>query len=259
MRTELASRFDLKSRVLALAAQAGDLCALARAEMQSVSLQQGNETHDQLDLLRHTFEQLGHELRASFPYRSASSDLFAYPIWYRPVSTLAGGPREVHQYLSAEDVATWNTYRMAFLRLQTTIAKAGLQESGIALPLSSGEYRGDNKGLHIATAESLALSDATCASIFYSLSSRGDGQPEIQSLEDVPGAKAYALITPLAVTLRCFDELPPSPMASKVRTWIKNVLDIMEQRLGVSEAWCWRDEDESIAKLEIERILSFEG
>jgi hypothetical protein len=48
-------------------------------------------------------------------------------------------------------------------------------------------------------------------------------------------------------------------IAAETVDWIAHVLDMMRERLGVAEAWCWRDEDEEIARSNIERSLRFDG
>ena len=109
------------------------------------------------------------------------------------------------------------------------------------------------------TAKVLDLVEDLSASVYFCLSHRASGMTPIARLEDVAGAKAYALISPLGVAGQCVEMVAAHEEASERMTWISHVLKVMQEKLGISEAWCWREGQNKIGKASVERELAFDS
>ena len=238
------------------AVRAADCCAQLRRLEHQNSGELPIELHDQIETLQSTFDAVEIEMQESLSYSAESSDTYICPGWYRPIMNYRGSPLSVHFYSSVNDVAIWNTYRMARMKLHSTVFDQQLHE-----PITTSALKRTGMSRH-ETLQALIMKISTliedvCASVFYSFSHREDGLQPISSFEDIAGAKAYALITPLTIARDCLARAELTDASPARLDWINRVLKVMEERLGVSEAWCWEDGDEMAAKLEIERQLSF--
>ena len=258
MRNNLASRQDMRSRTLALGACAADYCAYVRKGQLDV------ERWDQVDLSEHwkfldaKFGELEADLQLALPYQTYTANAHSYPPWYQHVPAKSGGPSTVHSYECVDDVSIWNAERMARIKLQTTVLSHGLVHATTsASKLDSNNYVSAAKEALVTNI--LRVVEEVCASVFYCFSYKPHGSHPVACFEDVAGAKAYALVSPLAVTAECLQQLPAPKTAAKTVEWIAHVLDVMRERLGISEAWCWRDGDEEVAKSNIEHSLRFDG
>lgn len=154
----------------------------------------------------------------------------------------------MHSYAEGAHAEIWNTYRMARMSLYRSELSL-LQHEQVS---STQEQPATAKGLSDKISQ---LVHEVCASVFWSLTYRTAGAKATDSFEDVPGARAYMLISPLGVARECARTLPDS---SAVCAWIENVQRILEERLGISEAFCWKDGDEVAGKARIEQTLKFD-
>ena len=253
MRKDLASRHDLRSRIVCLAARAADCCAQVRAQDDNVELQQRLELHERLTLLHCAFERIQSELSTVAPYIRRNLNQIIDLEWYRPISSYPGGPSKIHSYNNIDDAALWNTHRMAWIRLECAAVHHQVFPNAPDLPLPSMRAK-HSRSVGELNAKMTGLVEDLCASVFYCLTYRAEGSREISCFEDIAGAKAYTLISPLAIAKECLDQQRVSTEQSK---WISNVLAVMEEKLGVAEAWCWEEGNEMAARIEIERQLSF--
>lgn len=239
MRKNFTAKTDLRSRTWSLAASTADICALMLKEKALPRARRHTELRKQFELLNSAFDSLESELEISTPYHTQESRSGLYPRWYSVVSTRTGGPQNLHSYAAMQDAAVWNFERMARMKLQSLALDLSLCESSVAAKLSS-------------------LIEDLCASIYYILSYQPDGARPLTSFDDVAGSKAYSLISPIAIAIQCLESNQGLENASDRLLWLKNVLSVFKERLGISDAWCWNDGDEVDARLRIERELSFD-
>ncbi len=194
------------------------------------------------------------ELHNSIPYCSRETDMYKLPKWYRLISAYPGGPQSAHSYRTEEHAAIWNTDRMARTKLYTTALQYGLHQIQLLCTFTGPDL---NQTCQPLMSQVLSVVEETCASVFYVLSHRDDGLPQVSSFEDVTGAIAYALISPLTVAKECAGLVSDSSVTGRLE-WISHVIAVIQANLGVSEAWCWRGDDEAAARTRIEHELSFD-
>jgi hypothetical protein len=103
---------------------------------------------------------------------------------------------------------------MARIKLQAVALSYGLfNATNSASNLDSGNNHSAAKQA-LAT-NALSLVEDLCASVFYCFAYQPHGSRTISSFEDVAGAKAYALISPLAVAAECLQQLPAPEIAAE--------------------------------------------
>lgn len=257
MRKNLATKIDLRSRNLTLAARTADFCARVQKCNPRMNLQQRLELQGEFTSLDYASAQLESELTIVLPYHSQDSDADLYPKWYRIISEYPGAPHTTHQYAALQDVAIWNVERMARMKLQSLALDYELRE-GCTGPTTSGQHDKSSQSVEVCTSKLLNLVDDLCASVHYTLSHQADGLRPLSSFDDIAGFKAYLLVTPITVATQCLNSLQSSQTARRRLSWLNHILDLFRERLGISEAWCWKDGEEATAKAKFERELSLD-
>ena len=265
IRTSLALKTDLKSRTTTVASHVADICASIRQESLRTEPNFGQRSvlSDWCSSIVKSLDAREAELRDSLPYRSDIASVDSYPAWYQPISTHVGGPKTVHRYYGLRAASTWNTYRMARIKLYSGLIASGTSLNPLQSLVSDDEPQRSHPGRNSEhmTTNALGLIEDLCASVSYCLLHKSDGRPVATTFSDIYGARAYALISPLAVATECVQSIQKSNGYAAVGTleWMQNVLIVMREKFGISEAWCWKDGHDEEARVQIERELHFDA
>ena len=242
---------------MAMGASVADFCAQNGELASDLDIQSRSEVFKNWKSLESNINQLESDLRSALPPHKSHVDARTYPRWYQDVAIKPGGPINVYSY-QCEDAATiWNTARMARMKLLSATLRSNLLERTTCATKDNRDHYEQVSEATLA-AHVVELVEELCASVFYCLSCKQNGFREISSFEDVAGAKAYALISPLAVAAECLRRLPDQIRPAGRVEWIEHVIGVMGDRLGISESWCWREGNEVAAWIEIERTLRFD-
>jgi hypothetical protein len=240
-----------------MGASVADFCAQNGEIRHDLEIHSGSDIFQRWKSLDSQFDHLESDLRSALPYHKSPVDTHTYPRWYHDIAVKPDGPINVYSYQCESAATIWNTARMARMTLLSATLNSKLLRRTACATTFDGE-QDDHFNETALAAHIVELTEDLCASIFYYLSRKHEGAGEISSFKDVAGAKAYALISPLAVAAECLRRLPDRARPVGRVEWIANVLQVMRDRLGISESWCWRDGDEVSAWIEIERTLRFD-
>lgn len=235
-----------------LGSQAADLCAAMRKSQFGSCVEPRCNLYERYVRLDSAFDRLESDFCIALPFENEPVTAKTYPTWYQLISQHSGGPSTIHTYDQVEHAAIWNAARMARTKLES-VARDFIASSQSRL--DSARSNADN--MMIRAAQVVRCVEDLCASIFFCISHRLDGQQTIASLQDIPGAKAYALVVPLTIARESLGRLPADDGILHRRLWITNLMKTIEERLGISEAWCWGDDEGDDARERVEKALYF--
>ena len=267
LRRYLEQAKDVESRVMQLGFQVAALCA---ADVQTARHDQHPTTYAvslQALALDKEFDILEDDLKRAFPYESTTTSSRDYPKWYWPLSTHLGNPVKMHTYPSTRAGTNWNMYRVARFKLHCRMLNLDPAVTTIrALPLHTAVDSMMCSNAHnfreaVIFSNLVALVDDICSSVFSLLNQSCEGGPTPIGLDGIRGMAAYILISPLGAARDGIQYRPnfAQQLVSDRLAWIRNTLDVFHKTLGITEAWCWRDEDERDIRRLFQQQLSWDG
>ena len=255
---------DLETRTLRLAFDTIAFCAHVEEQRQTLRSTL-HSTFDTIHTLDKAFSNVHDDLIQTSPYLTVLAGPSLYPSWYSAVSRHPGEPSEVHVYLNgASDL--WNNYRMSRLKFQSTLRNISPELA--PLPLKNRQSHCPNaddlnklqEADAIEYSTFVCLIDEICSSVYPVLTGDRNGKSVLTSFAGVSGARALALVTPLNCALSCLKSCDPE-LAERILpgrlSWLRNVLEVLGEKAGIREAWCWTDDQEAEAKARIREQLWF--
>ena len=211
---------------------------------------------EQVVALEQDFRDLLADMKSTIPSDIKTISGRDHPRWYWPISMHSGAPIFNYYFQSQQAASIWLIYYTA--RLQLYVLRMKLHAApGILSAQVNSTHDLSSCDLPDAASGLTKTFDDIAAIVFPILTETWNGNTLPTSFDSIRSITTYTIMMPLQIARNTLSFSPglATVLAPAKLAWIINVLCVLEEKAGVNEAWCWRDEDEDVATAAIQREL----